>query len=138
MLTVSLGLSSANVETRQTGAKQLSYLSNLFLISFPKRPVRTLGRKLEWSFCMNANHMLQRRCPLCDQPGRLLADITTDFSTVDYYRCDPCRHVWFHRKHDPGAPAISVTQPSTSRRERIDALVRGMRTTDSRPPEGSG
>ena len=80
---------------------------------------------------MNPNHVLRRRCPLCDQPGRLLVGITTDFSTVDYYRCDPCGHVWFYRKHDPHAPAISVTQPSTSRPERINAPVRETRAPGS-------
>jgi ribosomal protein S27AE len=55
--------------------------------------------------------MPQRPCPLCGQPGRFLADVAKDFSTVDYYRCDPCGFVWWHRKHDPDAPAVAVTKP---------------------------
>ena len=30
-------------------------------------------------------------------------------TSVDYYRCDPCGHVWWHRKGDPGSPAVNVT-----------------------------
>jgi len=62
--------------------------------------------------------MTQRSCPLCGRPGRPVADISKDLSVVDYYRCDPCGHVWWHSKHDPNAPAIPVTRPPVSSSEQ--------------------
>ena len=63
--------------------------------------------------------MVQRRCPLCGQPGRRLADVSKDFSVVDYYRCDPCGHVWWHRKHDAERPrGLGHAGPSTLRSDR--------------------
>ena len=56
--------------------------------------------------------MPYQRCPICYQPGRLL-DVarSNPFGTsVDYYRCDPCAHVWWLRKFDPKA-ALKVTKP---------------------------
>ena len=49
-----------------------------------------------------------RRCPKCNEPGRLLTDASKD-AVVYYYRCDACGRVWTHLKHDPGAPAVPVT-----------------------------
>jgi uncharacterized Zn finger protein len=51
-------------------------------------------------------------CPLCGQSGRLL-DVTKGNpfgSSVDYYRCDPCGHVWLHSNLDPNAPVVNVTK----------------------------
>ena len=50
---------------------------------------------------------------MCQQPGRLLDVTGGDLfgSVVDYYRCDPCGHVWTHRKDDPNAPPVPVTTP---------------------------
>ena len=56
--------------------------------------------------------MLNRVCPLCRQPGRLL-DVSSNNpfrSVVDYYRCDPCGCVWSLSKADPNAPAVNVTK----------------------------
>jgi hypothetical protein len=39
-----------------------------------------------------------------------IASSTLFAPTVDYYRCDPCGHVWTHSKFDPNAPAVSVTE----------------------------
>ena len=52
--------------------------------------------------------MPQRSCPICEQPGRLLEGISRD-SHVDYFRCDPCGHVWSHSKFEPDGPAIAVS-----------------------------
>ena len=53
--------------------------------------------------------MPARRCPKCNEPGRLLDDSSKD-AIVYYYRCDACRHVWSQRKQDPNAPPTSVTK----------------------------
>ena len=43
-------------------------------------------------------------CPICNQPGRQLEGITRD-SHVDYFRCDPCWHVWLlDSKFEPDGP----------------------------------
>jgi len=58
--------------------------------------------------------MPHRLCPLCQQSGRLLdvARSNPFGSSVDYYRCDPCGHVWTHSRSDPNAAAVYVTTPS--------------------------
>jgi hypothetical protein len=76
----------------------------------PARVLREADKRLR--------NMPPRPCPLCGEPARLLADITTDFSVVDYYRCDPCGHVWWHPKNDPNAPAVPVTPPPVSSRRQ--------------------
>ena len=53
--------------------------------------------------------MQYQHCPLCTRIGRLLPDICKHFSTVDYYRCDICAHVWCYSKHDPESPRIDIT-----------------------------
>jgi hypothetical protein len=50
-------------------------------------------------------------CPICNQPGRQLEGVNRD-SHVDYFRCDPCWHVWTHSKFEPDGPAIAVTKPA--------------------------
>jgi hypothetical protein len=54
-----------------------------------------------------------RLCPLCRQPGRRLEVSSSNpfAQVVDYYRCDPCGHVWWHNKGDPNSPAVNVTKP---------------------------
>jgi hypothetical protein len=39
----------------------------------------------------------------------LLEDSSRE-AIVYYFRCDACRHVWSHQKHDPEAPPTSVTE----------------------------
>ena len=62
-------------------------------------------------------------CPLCKQPGRLLdAGRTSPFArSVEYYRCDPCWHVWAHNTADPNGPAVPVTMPSLIAQEAEEA-----------------
>jgi hypothetical protein len=48
-------------------------------------------------------------CPNCQNTGRFLAD-SSSHAYVEYYRCDPCGHVWHYAKGDPTARAISVTE----------------------------
>ena len=54
-------------------------------------------------------------CPICNQPGRQLEGVSRD-SHVDYFRCDPCWHVWSHSKFEPAAPPVAAStitmQPS--------------------------
>lgn len=56
-------------------------------------------------------------CPICDQPGRLIVDLGQE-CYVQYYRCDPCGHVWWHSKLNPNAPAVSVTPLPEAPREK--------------------
>jgi hypothetical protein len=53
--------------------------------------------------------MPHRLCPVCHRVGRLLEDSSRN-AVVEYYRCDPCGQVWSHRKADPEAPAVAVTE----------------------------
>jgi len=64
--------------------------------------------------------VLDRPCPICDRPGRFLAG-PSEGASVDYYRCDPCGHVWSHDKLNPDAPAVPVTKPpSLSRADKVE------------------
>jgi hypothetical protein len=48
-------------------------------------------------------------CPKCTQLGTYLQGLSR-FSTVDYYACDNCQHVWPVPKDEPkpttGAPMV--------------------------------
>lgn len=46
-------------------------------------------------------------CPKCDVPGRWLESLSRE-AYVDYYRCDPCAHIWSVPK-DKCTPAHDVT-----------------------------
>ena len=46
-------------------------------------------------------------CPQCARSGQLLKASSLR-STVDYYRCEACGHVWSHKKSDPGDSAVAV------------------------------
>jgi hypothetical protein len=52
--------------------------------------------------------MANSPCPICPKDGRLLQS-STENSSVTYYRCDYCGHVWSHEKRDPDSPAKAVT-----------------------------
>jgi hypothetical protein len=41
------------------------------------------------------------RCPRCDQEGPRLVGSLSIMSTVVYYRCSECLHVWAIDKNDP-------------------------------------
>ena len=58
--------------------------------------------------------MRTRLCPVCKCPGRLLADSSKN-ALVEYFRCDPCGHVWTHKKFDSKSPSVQVTDLPASR-----------------------
>ena len=55
--------------------------------------------------------MPHRSCPFCHEPGRLLESVSRD-SHVEYFRCDPCWHVWSHSKFESDGPTIAVSKPA--------------------------
>jgi uncharacterized Zn finger protein len=52
--------------------------------------------------------MPHRKCPQCEQQGRLLEAASQD-AWVMYYRCDSCGHVWAYDKSDVNSPRRDVT-----------------------------
>ena len=54
--------------------------------------------------------MPESPCPICVKAGRVL-ESSTENSSVTYYRCDYCGHVWSHEKSDPDSLAKAVTDP---------------------------
>jgi hypothetical protein len=45
--------------------------------------------------------MQLRTCPACDTHTAHLLDALSQHSSVNYYRCPSCHHVWTARKDDP-------------------------------------
>lgn len=45
-------------------------------------------------------------CPNCETAGRFLEE-SSRYAWVEYYRCDPCGHVWHYAKGDLTARAMS-------------------------------
>ena len=80
---------------------------------------------------LGAPPMPHRLCPICQQSGRAL-DVSSNSpfgQAVDYYRCDPCGHVWTHSRADPNAPAVNVTMtPGTISSRAIRRFVAAFRS----------
>jgi rubredoxin len=74
-------------------------LQRLSLCSMGQQPQLAFSKL--WS-------MSNRLCPNCQKTGRLL-EAASRYAYVEYYRCDPCGHVWQYAKGDPNASAFSVT-----------------------------
>ena len=53
--------------------------------------------------------MPHRICPNCGKRGRLLENSSRD-AYVEYYRCDPCGHIWHYEKGNPHALPQDVTE----------------------------
>jgi uncharacterized Zn finger protein len=50
-----------------------------------------------------------RPCPQCQQPAPRYLPASSEGSSVNYYRCDACGHVWHIPKDKPNAEARAVT-----------------------------
>ena len=75
--------------------------------------------------------MPHRFCPVCDQPGRLVVDLSEE-CYVHYYRCDACDHVWSQSELVPNAPAVSVTPLPAVAREKQPAKRQAITTPHPR------
>src|SRR5262245_16225597 len=64
-----------------------------------------------------------RTCPQCQRPGRLL-EATSHVSSVEYFRCDACGHVWTYDKRNPDAPPRDVTERKAIRVLALRAIGR--------------
>lgn len=53
--------------------------------------------------------MPTRPCPECDQPAPRHLPASSEHASVNYYRCDPCGHVWHVPKDKPHAEQKAVT-----------------------------
>jgi hypothetical protein len=43
---------------------------------------------------------IESLCPKCARPGTYMKGLS-QISSVDYYRCDDCKHVWTVPKDEP-------------------------------------
>ena len=55
--------------------------------------------------------MPTRPCPNCHAPSPRYLPATSEHADVNYYRCDPCGHVWTMPKDKPESPPRHVTPP---------------------------
>jgi hypothetical protein len=53
--------------------------------------------------------MPTRPCPICAHTAPRYLPATSEHADVNYYRCDPCGHVWSIPKDKPDAPPRHVT-----------------------------
>ena len=74
--------------------------------------------------------MPHRVCPICEQPGRLVA---LGKESVEYYLCEPCEHVWSESRLTPDAPPVSVTPRPAVPREKQTIHTRALTTPRARP-----
>jgi hypothetical protein len=50
-------------------------------------------------------------CPDCQHAAPRFLPASSADSSVNYYRCDPCGHVWTIPKDNPNGPPHHVTRP---------------------------
>ena len=50
-----------------------------------------------------------RPCPSCHASSPRFLPATSQHADVNYYRCDPCGHVWTIPKSNPDGPPHHIT-----------------------------
>jgi uncharacterized Zn finger protein len=51
-------------------------------------------------------------CPVCKRTATRFLPALSEHADENYYRCDPCGHVWTVPKNKPDAPPRHVSVPS--------------------------
>jgi hypothetical protein len=74
--------------------------------------------------------MAHQLCPICDQAGRLVVDLGKGFY-VQYYRCDPCDHVWSQSNLISDVPPVSIPSLPVIPRKK-QQVERGITTPRAR------
>ena len=63
--------------------------------------------------------MSARPCPHCRTPAPRHLPHTSEYSLVDYFRCDTCGHVFTVTKGYPNGPHHPVTTNEPARRQVV-------------------
>ena len=76
-----------------------------------------------------------RPCPICRHSTPRWLETCSQDAYVNYYRCEPCGHVWTVPKNDPNG----LVTPVTTKADRVlPAAIPTIRKTDTRFTEHDG